>query len=276
MERIKKSVGKKGVNSPQDVGIVQALINKKLSSSSQIKQLSVDKRFGTNTHNAIIYVQKYIVKMLKPDGIIDPSGRTIRVLNTENKSKVKAKPLIICRKNARPELSSYTKEILQVAMKFAKLQRIDVSSTRRLIEDQARIMYNDLEEAEQAGRSVYQIRGYNYGQAGQAVDKIFAKHYSELEEAEIKEKMADEIRVWLKKGIKTSKHVVTKEMYQITNILDVPYSSVKFEQRDEFEQALVSISETVIARKYSKNKKTLDTLGKNLIERLIIEKMLAY
>lgn len=84
--------------------------------------------------------------------------------------------------------------------------------------------------------------------------------------------MIEEVKKWLKEGKRVSKHVVTESAYHQLNVLDVPYSSVPLSKRDEFEQALVSISADVQSRNYSKNKDIVDVLGKNMIDLLIIER----
>ena len=133
-------------------------------------------------------------------------------------------------------------------------------------------MHQQLTKAKDENKTVLQIRGYRYGKAGRAVDKIFDKHADTLSESEVKTKMEEEIKSWLEKGVRTSKHVVSKEIYASLNVLDVPYSSVPFEKRDEFEVALVSLAKEVRSRKYSKNKKKVESLGKNLINLVILEK----
>lgn len=263
------SVGRAGKNNSVDVKIIQELINMVLKN----KTLVVDGNFGRNTLNKIILVQKDIVKMLRPDGLISPKGKTIRALNCQGKGSKESQPLVInYRKNARHELSPYTKDVLRVAMTFADVRVIEISSTRRLIEDQVRIMHDQLSRAKKNGVPVRQIRGYGYSAPGRAVDKVYYDYADKLTEAEVNEKMIEEVKKWLKEGKRVSKHVVTESAYHQLNVLDVPYSSVPLSKRDEFEQALVSISADVQSRNYSKNKDIVDVLGKNMIDLLIIER----
>ena len=66
---IKASVGRGGINRPEDVGIVQAFLN-----AGQRTHLSVDKRCGSKTVAAIISFQREFLR--HPDGRVDPGGLT--------------------------------------------------------------------------------------------------------------------------------------------------------------------------------------------------------
>jgi muramidase (phage lysozyme) len=82
-----QSVGKGGINAPDDVGKIQHLLNiaqQRLITSGvnfeHFKPLKEDKLIGTKTIEAIVIFQRDIVKMSPPDGRIDQNGRTIKVL----------------------------------------------------------------------------------------------------------------------------------------------------------------------------------------------------
>lgn len=293
MIRIKYSVGpqSKGAKYTQDVKNVQGLINNLIKLRKiTYPTLKEDGLIGNKTIAAIKLVQKNIVKMTKPDGVVDPNGRTLYTLNLFVNKKTshpanKIKPAVIkpvsktntasliikYRKNAKKVLSEHTLSVLRVAMAFAEIKSIDISSTLRAVEDQARIMFNDNDKATKQGKTVRAVRGYGYAQAGRAVDKVYADNYLQSTESELIEKMAAEIRSWLSKGVRTSKHCVTKAIYQQNNILDIPYSSVLPAKRDEFEQALVSLSNKVNKRKYSKSKPIVNLGETRLIDSLIVE-----
>ena len=80
MERIKHSVGQRGVNHPSDVVIVQRLLNRHRPSASPL--LVEDKVVLGQTIKAIKEFQTRVVKMPQPDGRIDPRGHTIEFLYT--------------------------------------------------------------------------------------------------------------------------------------------------------------------------------------------------
>ena len=77
---IQKSVGEGGVNQPQDVGVVQLLLN--LTSERQgvpKKRVTVDGKVGPAT---IAAIREYQTKFCKEvDGRVDPGQETITRLN---------------------------------------------------------------------------------------------------------------------------------------------------------------------------------------------------
>ncbi|ETX04127.1 MAG: peptidoglycan-binding protein [Candidatus Entotheonella gemina] len=80
MSTIKGSVGKGGQNNPLDVEIIQKLLNRNIGLLSPLRLLKVDRRVGPQTINAIEVFQRRVVGMQRPDGRVDPNGKTIRKL----------------------------------------------------------------------------------------------------------------------------------------------------------------------------------------------------
>ncbi len=80
MLKILKSVGQGGVNQKQDVLLVQMLLNRQ-SIPGVVAQLKEDGIIGKNTIGRIKIFQKTIVKMLNPDGRIDPDGKSFKMLS---------------------------------------------------------------------------------------------------------------------------------------------------------------------------------------------------
>ncbi|MCI0506527.1 MAG: peptidoglycan DD-metalloendopeptidase family protein [Gammaproteobacteria bacterium] len=80
MVAITQSVGVKGTNQRQDVLELQKAFNK-IKPYLIGKPLAEDGSYGKNTADAIIAFQSKYVKMIKPDGRIDPTGKSITVLN---------------------------------------------------------------------------------------------------------------------------------------------------------------------------------------------------
>ena len=81
-----QSVGIGGANKPDDVKAVQTALNSLLNSIAPTKKLVVDKRLGSRPENsktvaAIKLFQSKVVNMVRPDGKIDPNGRTHRKIN---------------------------------------------------------------------------------------------------------------------------------------------------------------------------------------------------
>lgn len=80
MHWIHASVGHKGKNHFHDVATVQALLNDNLYRLTPLRPLEPDGKIGPVTIGAIEEFQRRIMKMSKPDGRVDPHGRTISVL----------------------------------------------------------------------------------------------------------------------------------------------------------------------------------------------------
>lgn len=78
---ITASVGKGGVNRPDDVRTVQQLINDNLGKLTPLRPLDVDGRIGPQTIGAIEEFQRRVVRLIPPDGRVDPNGKTLSALN---------------------------------------------------------------------------------------------------------------------------------------------------------------------------------------------------
>ncbi|RZF90065.1 TIGR02594 family protein [Pseudoalteromonas sp. CO302Y] len=102
--RITQSVGLGGVNTPADVKTVQTALNKLLKFLPGTKALAVDGRLSSRPENsktvaAIKQFQSKVVGMVRPDGKIDPNGRTHKKINEKLAglallSKVKTPPVM--------------------------------------------------------------------------------------------------------------------------------------------------------------------------------------
>lgn len=101
MERIRLSgsVGIKGKNVAADIKNIQKALNAIITSLPSISRLIEDGSLGSKPENsktvaAIIAFQKIIVKMVRPDGLIEPQGRTLQCLND-----------LIQKSNSRPAIA---------------------------------------------------------------------------------------------------------------------------------------------------------------------------
>ncbi|MFZ3401566.1 hypothetical protein LCS82_29605, partial [Vibrio harveyi] len=102
MVAIESSVGAGGVNKKKDVKIVQILLN----SQAKAGKLITDGLCGSKTIGAIFSYQRTIMPGWKPDGRIDPNGRTFRELLMYAPKKEKEKlssSLIVRDKNVEIE-----------------------------------------------------------------------------------------------------------------------------------------------------------------------------
>lgn len=78
MASITASVGRGGVNHLDDVKTIQHLLNQKLQPSPNLDE---DGKVGPKTYSAIQSFQSDVVHMVRPDGRIDPGGKTFRALD---------------------------------------------------------------------------------------------------------------------------------------------------------------------------------------------------
>ncbi|MDQ2044908.1 hypothetical protein NRL14_14320 [Pseudoalteromonas sp. 20-92] len=81
-----QSVGIVDANKPDDVKAVQTALNSLLSLIAPTRKLTVDGRLGSRPENsktvaAIKLFQSKVVNMVRPDGKIDPNGRTHKKIN---------------------------------------------------------------------------------------------------------------------------------------------------------------------------------------------------
>jgi len=88
MKKIIASVGNKGKNNISDVKVVQGLLNQQKLVGFPIS-LKIDGKSGPNTVKRIEMFQKNILKMIRPDGLVDANGKTFKKLTS---IKVGAKP----------------------------------------------------------------------------------------------------------------------------------------------------------------------------------------
>lgn len=94
MARIRQGVGIGQSNLYVDVVTIQTLLNSNTVVTNPANKLSVDGKIGTATIERIKSFQKQVVKLSNPDGVVSPSGITLRNLvlhssfhTTTNKSK---------------------------------------------------------------------------------------------------------------------------------------------------------------------------------------------
>lgn len=115
MVQIAKSVGENGANLPNDVKKIQKLINNNLHLLSKVKKLKEDGRIGLLTINAIRVYQAKVVRIIKPDGCVYPSRKTLRSLNKT------------ARKRRPANVNAFIKQTLDDAKKIKVKYKIPIS-----------------------------------------------------------------------------------------------------------------------------------------------------
>ena len=128
MSKIVRSVGRGGVNLYNDVITIKKLLNKQRL-PSVTGELKYDGDAGNETIARIEIFQKNIVNMPKPDGRIDPGGKTMAYLTgTTAQSRGSEKATItiaLLRAADDSNTESYYKDIVEIMNTYAKAYAIN-------------------------------------------------------------------------------------------------------------------------------------------------------
>ncbi|WP_226664180.1 peptidoglycan-binding domain-containing protein [Microbulbifer aggregans] len=286
---IEGSVGFGGKNKKSDVQFVQDLLALLSEQDLRMPEIGVDGVSGPMTIDAVSKFQTFYVKLKKPDGRIDPNGRSEKVLvakaieidkdlipvlakkyglRRESPAKSGAGARSIqYRSSAKRVLSPYSENVVKLAMGFGGILKCDISSTIRTMHDQARIMYDNCASfpAATSVSSLRAARGWGYAAAGRSVEEVYFENKSKAR-ADVISLMEKKIASISKGGVRVSLHCVPEADYKKNNILDIPYSSVEATKRKDFEIALMGMSTEVKNMRYKQ-----PTKAEEYISRLIIE-----
>jgi hypothetical protein len=159
------------------------------------------------TIGAIEEFQRRVMKATRPDGRIDPNGRTFALLDgTAGSSAIVISGLVL-----PPPAKRVLTEILQAA----GLTKAQVTSVARTPADQARIMYENIASRGDAGVAF----SYNlYGAGGDKVTKVYADN---------KTKPRDQvIRLMAEKITEIGPATVSKHISESHYVFDVAPSSI--------------------------------------------------
>lgn len=246
-----RSVGKSGSNEFRDVKLVQIYLNSFIKMVPTKKILVEDGLIGNSTINAIKDFQKKSVGMNNPDGRVDPDGKTFRYLtlyfNAPEQDKIEQSiqkgntttqfPQISPQKiqskaglnnlsviyngvlESRKIVSSYSMDVIKLALKESGMECAAITSTLRTPEEQAKIM---LKNAKKDLPSQYRL----YGSRGDAVLKVYAENKSKADN-EIISLMVNKINEFSESGQRVSKHCVSIENYKKLNIFDIGVNSTR-------------------------------------------------
>lgn len=94
MLRISASVGKDGKNHKKDTKLIQAFLNV-YARSKKLPELTITGICSEDTVHSITQFQKDYIKSAKPDGRVDPGGRSFRGLKTVLDEAIKDKMSIV-------------------------------------------------------------------------------------------------------------------------------------------------------------------------------------
>ena len=220
MQKLTGSVGRGGKNFAVDVRVVQQLLNQHKIVGQNIP-LKVDGIAGLKTVTRIECFQKSIVKMMLPDGRIDPNGKSWMVLIKSPNSLILA-PKVTYSPNipvSKQIVSKYAISIIQHALCNSGMSQAVITSTIRTPEEQAQIMYRGAKK-----NLTDQFR--LYGSARDEVLRVYNANKTRPESETIG-LMKQKICELLKQGRRTSKHVVTESQYRHLNIIDIGLNSTR-------------------------------------------------
>ncbi|MBK6973024.1 MAG: DUF3380 domain-containing protein [Sterolibacteriaceae bacterium] len=130
MASIRSSVGRDGVNSPKDVRLVQDLLNG--SSHPPKPALTVDGQVSPRTIAAIESFQKHVLDRKRPDGRVDPEGRTLAMLvkNSAAHAMEESKDLPEPRSGARLGEGDYLRAAQSLACEVACVKAVTEVESR--------------------------------------------------------------------------------------------------------------------------------------------------
>lgn len=135
MTKILRSVGRGGVNLYSDVITIKKLLNKQRMDGAT-SQLKLDGSVGSETIVRIELFQKTELRMAKPDGRVDPGGKTMAKL-TESSREVKTK-----------------------SSNFGVLSETDFQNAAKALGDIEVAMIKAFAEVESGGRSGFSASGF--------------------------------------------------------------------------------------------------------------------
>jgi len=216
---ITRSVGKGGVNLPGDVAIVRQLLAAFVEKAG--KPPLAAGPMDQPTIDAITRFQAEVVNLSKPDGCIDPDGKTIAAL-----LKAAPKPVPAAAVTYGPGVpadaqlvSPYAFEVIRKALAAAGVKAAVITSTLRLPDKQAAIMYDNAVKNLPAQFNLY-------GAAGDEVLKVYQANRDQPKAAVIA-LMTKKIEQLLDGGRQVSNHVTTPAGYARRNVIDIGVNSTK-------------------------------------------------
>ncbi len=147
---ISKSVGSKGANLKSDILTVQKLLNANLGRITPLAPLVEDGRVGKMTIGAIEEFQRRVVKMGRPDGRVDPGGKTLKHLNDGDAVPATPPPggtfehpeadqVILTYGERARKMVPKAEYLLKSILASCGIYSACLNSTRRTYHDQARI-----------------------------------------------------------------------------------------------------------------------------------------
>ena len=155
MQTISGSVGRAAVNRPEDVKIVQALLNKNIAKLAPLLPCVISGSCDAQTILMIEHFQRQVLRLPRPDGRVDPNGRTLATLGGTATPTPASEPVV--NGTALPVAAA---KVLKEILKSSGLLRATVTSVSRTPAEQARVMYeNCVSKGAEFNKKMYAAAG---------------------------------------------------------------------------------------------------------------------
>lgn len=216
MTKLAASVGRGGVNRPDDVRKVRTLLNMQIAKLIPFLPLAPSGECDDATIRLIEEFQRRSFRVTDPDGRVDPAGRTLRALNIPPVGRA---PAVTGLPLPTPALNVLTQVLTKAGITSAQ-----VTSVSRTPADQARVMYENC---------VSKGAAFNkrmYAAAGDKVISVFEANRDKLR--------AKVIEMMLAKIIEVGPGHVSKHISDTHYTFDVAPSSIPTAKHAAFLDAL--------------------------------------
>jgi hypothetical protein len=215
------SVGRGGTNNQDDVTAVQELLNRRITELSPLRPAFVTGRCDEQTILLIEEFQRRVVKLDRPDGRVDPRGRTFAALTAAPgpAPAPAVEPILVGHPLPLPAA-----KVLKGILKALGLPRAQITSVSRTVGDQARVMY------ENCVAKGAEFNKRMYAAAGDKVVDVFTANQDKPR--------AEVIELMRKKIVEVGPGHVSKHISDTHYTFDVAPSSIPAAQHAAFVKAL--------------------------------------
>lgn len=255
---ISKSVGRNGINNKDDVIFVQSALNTHAKKHTNATPLKVDGLCGAKTVQAISNFQKNSAGIAVPDGRVDPNGKTLRYLTTNPNTKAatshasgaqKLNEIYVTYssniKENRRVVSTYSINVIKLALMQCGMTHAVITSTLRTPEDQAEIMYDN-------AKINFDKQTSLYGKNGDDVLEVYKNNKSKTKD-EVVKLMKEEIESLLKKDKKVSHHCTAMDDFKTLNTFDIGLNSTRAKTKNFSKEKLTKAFIELKQQGYIKN-----------------------
>lgn len=255
---ISKSVGRNGINNKDDVIFIQSALNSHSEKQAHSTLLKVDGLCGAKTIQAISTFQKNSAGIAVPDGRVDPNGKTLRYLAMNPTAKAadsrtsgaqKLNEVYVTYssniKENRRVVSTYSINVIKLALMQCGMTHAVITSTLRTPEDQAEIMYDNAKINFDKQKSLY-------GKNGDDVLEVYKDNKNKTKDDVVK-LMKEKIESLLKKDKKVSNHCISMDDFKKLNTFDIGLNSTRAKTKNFSKEKFTKVFVELKQQGYIKN-----------------------